>query len=60
MHTSSVKNQRFLTASPQGEAFGAVTQQHDKREFGVIVNNNRHKIPYFYKFDTLQAVYDIV
>ena len=27
LHTSSVKNQRFLTASPQGEALGAVEER---------------------------------
>ena len=36
LHPSSVKNQRFLPASPQGEAFWALPRQRNHRE----INDN--------------------
>jgi hypothetical protein len=35
LHTSSVKNRRFLTASPQGEAFGCLLHRYDKLQFSA-------------------------
>ena len=35
-HSSSVKNHRFLTASPRGKRYGAQHQQTDKLEFSNL------------------------